>query len=1039
MSKKRKREVDLELVKVYEDLAHDQESVRLAAAHTLLTQIYKQGITTNDQLKTILTRLFRGLCSGRKSARLGFSVALTELLSQLASTQHASQDTSLFPLIDILEAQSSPETGTSGQDERDHHFGRVFGAEAILKSGICFAKGNGDEFDRLLELLCALALKKPWLRQECGWILFNCIASQGNELSEVAAVQIIDKLVSNKLIRTPEGVAIWLSTAKRFPKAELPKSAWKGGDPLARADVHILAEILKDARALPNQQDAELSAQGSARWSANLHFAWDVVLAEIFADAQAVLQFPKGVKSTASREERLPFNVFWNVAVEESLFLNSASAERRAWGLSLWRKVLETAPPELLRHTFTTRATHYLSNSLKAGSERLLQKSAQRVIQTIQGRFANLGVWPDAGDLAATYIQALLESVSFGDFDQITKTKTVHGFIEVLRPSVLETVNSILAGLVEDDSTEENEKGTLTKQKTIISLQGKIISIRLRRWEECQWEHLSGIDKEDLSLVSGILESWLNEICVSLSTKLPKKVDKKIQPKLQPQARDFAKERLGLAFEHILKLGPTGGQLLKHVVLHVNKLETLHVQMAITFEDDVREILQTAWSRLSAIRVDSEKPDLVKKSMKKSSKNSAPTQSLSFSEALSLLYCLLLFQIYSGEAEAIPILQEVLEYDDARRNDLPSTVGVNSADAIMEILLSFASRPSKLLRRITIQIFEAFAPHLSDDGLEALCRVLDTKENIQGQQEMFQSEDVDMQDVQSGADSDDDHEVDSDVQVVSNPESDASSDGTDSATTSDDDSGDDAEEASEEEEKDEELAKFDAALAAALGTRQLKQEDLAAAGDGSDSSPDEDMDDDQMAELDSKLVEVFRNRNVQLSRNKKKEAKDAKENIVNFKNRVLDLMETYFKIQQHNGLTINLMLPLLRLARTTQTKQLADRACNILQQYSSRCKGPHAPELLTEDQRKHAVDTLKSIHEEASLQSSNVHSNVASLCSILVVKALVKADPMYVGNAVEVYGSTRVRQLTQKSCRVLPGFFTDWNNWCQTARDKLAQ
>lgn len=1037
MSKKRKREVDVELVKVYEDLAHDQENTRLAAAHTLLTQIYKQGITTNDQLKTILTRLFRGLCSSRKSARLGFSVALTELLSQLASTQEASHDTSLSGIIDILEAQSSPESGTSGQDERDHYFGRVFGAEAILKSGLCFVKGNEGEFNRLLELLCALALKKPWLRQECGWILFNCIASQENELSDVAAVQIVDKLVLHKLIRTPEGVAVWLATASRFPKAKLPKSAWKGGYPLASTDVRTLADILKDARALPNQQDSDLSAQGSARWSANLHFAWDVVLAEIFANVQAKPQGSKGVKNTASMRDRISFELFWNVVVDESLFSASNSAERRAWGFSLWRKVFETAPPELLRHTFTTRACHYLSNSLKAGSERLLQKSAQRVIQAIQGRFANIGIWPEAGNLAAECVHAFLESVSFGDFDQITKTKTLQGLIEVLKPSSLQAVNVVLTKLMKDDSEEEEEKVVLMKQKAMISVQGKIVSTRLRRWEECQWESLNDIDKVDLSFVVGLLELWLEEICVSPSTKLPQTVDKRVEPKLRPQARDFAKERLGLAFEHIIKLGSVGSQCLRHVVLRMNRLETQHVQMTVTFEDDIQEIVQTAWSRLSALGIGGEKTDVAERSTKTLSKNTAPTQSLSFSEALSLLYCLLLFQIYSGEAEAITILQEVLEYDDAGRNELPSIVGMNSADAIMEILLSFASRPSKLLRRITVQIFEAFAPRLSDDGLEALCRILDTKESIQGQQEMFQSGDVDMQDAHSATDSDDD-EVDSDVEVVSDPESDESSDGTDSATTSDDESGDDAEEPSEEE-KDEELAKFDAALAAALGTRQLNQEDVATAAGVSDSSSDEDMDDDQMAELDSKLVEVFRNRNEQLSRNKKREAKDAKENIVNFKNRVLDLMETYLKIQQQNALTINLMSPLLKLARTTQTKQLADRACNILQQFSSRCKGPHAPELLTDDQKEHAVGVLKSIHEEASLQSSNAHSNVASLCSILVVKALVKADPIYVSTAVEVYGSTRLKQLTQKNCRVLPGFFTDWNNWCQTARDKLAQ
>ncbi len=129
---------------------------------------------------------------------------------------------------------------------------------------------------------------------------------------------------------------------------------------------------------------------------------------------------------------------------------------------------------------------------------------------------------------------------------------------------------------------------------------------------------------------------------------------------------------------------------------------------------------------------------------------------------------------------------------------------------------------------------------------------------------------------------------------------------------------------------------------------------------------------------------------------------------------------------------------MLKLARTTQTKQLADRSCNIVQQFCSRCKGPNTPEFRDNSQKQHAIDILKSIHEEASMESSNAQSNVASLSSILVVKALAKADPAIVSAVVEVYASSRIKQLTEKKSRILPGFFTDWNSWCQTAREKLA-
>jgi DNA polymerase phi len=313
MSKKRKREVDLELVQVYEHLADDNEDIRLRAAHTLVAKIFKPGVTSDDQTTTILNRLFRGLCSSRKSARLGFSVALTELLSQLS----LAGDLPAASLVDILETQTVPEGGTSSQDERDHYFGRVFGAGAVLKSGFLFRKPNPDQWKRVLDLICDLAIKKPWLRQECGWVVLTSIASGGPDVPEQFAIDSVEVLVANKLIRTPEGLAIWLTTARLFPHAKLPKSVWKHGDPLATKDVNLLADILKDARS-QSQADAESEAQGSARWSAALHFAWDVVLGELFRDSGPASHngSHNGLHSVTDKNGRVTFALFWQKAVD---------------------------------------------------------------------------------------------------------------------------------------------------------------------------------------------------------------------------------------------------------------------------------------------------------------------------------------------------------------------------------------------------------------------------------------------------------------------------------------------------------------------------------------------------------------------------------------------------------------------------------------------------------------------------------------------------------------------------------------------------
>lgn len=120
MSKKRRREqpaVDTQLVEIYEDLANVDENIRLKAAHALLTDFVANGKSTAEQLNEIVRRLLRGLCSGRKAARLGFSVVLTELLNELLgpSGKGVAGVHNILKLIETLKEQSQVSSNVSGQ------------------------------------------------------------------------------------------------------------------------------------------------------------------------------------------------------------------------------------------------------------------------------------------------------------------------------------------------------------------------------------------------------------------------------------------------------------------------------------------------------------------------------------------------------------------------------------------------------------------------------------------------------------------------------------------------------------------------------------------------------------------------------------------------------------------------------------------------------------------------------------------------------------------------------------------------------------
>lgn len=269
--------------------------------------------------------------------------------------------------------------------------------------------------------------------------------------------------------------------------------------------------------------------------------------------------------------------------------------------------------------------------------------------------------------------------------------------------------------------------------------------------------------------------------------------------------------------------------------------------------------------------------------------------------------------------------------------------------------------------------------------------------------------DENMMDVDVDADSDD-----SDVEVVE------AASGSD-ASGSDDDSSNDS-----SNEEDPEVAIFEAKLAAALGTRR-GDEDLAAADD--DSGSDSDMTDSAMEQLDNQLVKVFQARRD--ANNHKKDKKDARGNMVNFKNRVLDLLDIYVKKCHTKVLALDLLLPLLRLTRRSSVKQVSDKAAAVVREFAKLCKGTAAVPRV--DELDPVWDLLRSVHAEASHSGPAAHAAAASQASLLLVKVVAASDRQALGGVVDVYGETRKNQLLSRKSHVQPSFFTDWNNWCVSA------
>jgi DNA polymerase phi len=286
----------------------------------------------------------------------------------------------------------------------------------------------------------------------------------------------------------------------------------------------------------------------------------------------------------------------------------------------------------------------------------------------------------------------------------------------------------------------------------------------------------------------------------------------------------------------------------------------------------------------------------------------------------------------------------------------------------------------------------------------------------------------DQQDEEDEEDDEDEDMMDVDEVGEGDENEDEDEEEAESSSSSEEENDEDGEEGHGNDE--EELAAFDAKLAEALGTHRADK-DLE---ENSDTSSESDMDDDEMEAIDEVLAKVFKTRSQVIS--KKKDKKDAKENMVNFKNRVLDFLEIYVKKCHGSTLALDLILPLLRLARKSSTQQICQKANGVMREYGKLCKAPAVPSL-TDTDAEPVLELLQAIHKEATLSGPPAHASSCSLGSLLVVKVLVAHDKQHILRVVDVYGETRKQQLLNKKCHVKPAFFTEWSNWCQTASAQL--
>ncbi|KAH8705519.1 putative DNA polymerase V [Talaromyces proteolyticus] len=967
-SKKRRREpynVDVKLVEIYEDLANEKEQIRLKAAHKLVSRFTPEANPTADDAQKTLQRLFRGLSSGRKAARVGFSIALTEVLSQVFSPSRPAEldELSVAKVLDIWESSTRVSGGERGQEHRDHHFGRLFGAEAIVKSYILFHDSAFEHWLKFLTLVFELCKKKPWLREECGWVFYRAIYELASQKIDAQyAEKIIEGISTSDLAKTPEGVAIWLAVRDLFPNATLPPNVWKHDDPLDSHDKRTLSKVMRESSATEETAKKEgLAQQSSGVWSSKLHFAWDAVLTRIYDVEPA-----EEDKSKKSKGSRISFKDFWVEVIDNGLFASSSSEERKYWGFLVFMKILGEAPRHIASQIFTKNLSRCLMNQM-ADKDRYLYRMAVKAAKKIQERVEK------EPEFAAAAVKGLIGPSGSINFDQVTKSDTISRIVAEAGPESLQSIVELLADSIAIPDADE-AKYAASIRNYISRVFVSVVKARSSTGEEYQ----------------PILEEILS-VLVRFAY-FEGQQDGIAQPPLAQETQELFREKINLCMKSLITNSKDPAGVSYAVVRQIRNFQKSneHGKFIIDMDETISESVDAAFKSL--------------KKLSSKVKNESEDKKDPSIQAFRLLYSLTLLEVYNGNGDAVSMLDELAFCYSKFWGEKKSKKEDKSdaSNALVEILLSFASKPSQLFRRMSEQVFGVFAEQITADGLDSLISVVEVEESLAGQQEMFDQhddEDEEMLDA-DGSDTGSDSDSDSDsVEIIDADEED------------DDD-----------EEDEEELASFNAKLAEALGTH----------GENQELDSDSDMDDDQMEAVDEMLVKAFQAR--KQTAPKKKEKKDAMETVINFKNRVLDLLSIYVKKCHSSILALDLLLPLVRLSRKTKVNQIAKRANNILSEYTTLCKKHGVPPLKAredDDDPIQAVwELLRGVHKEATLQRRQIHALAVSQASLILVRALVAHDRQNISQVVDIYADTLKSQLSSENCFIKPNFFADWNAWC---------
>ncbi|ODV98359.1 hypothetical protein PACTADRAFT_48137 [Pachysolen tannophilus NRRL Y-2460] len=1083
-------------------LASDLEDERIHAAKSLLDELTE--VNDQQEWNYALDRLIKGLSSSRASARVGYSMCLTELLSILIadkgvySTRQYLQDLDEKIRVNI--------TKNNGKNERALLFGKLFGYQSILNSTVFVEEKIFQSLDymEILNGLLELSLSKSWIRETCFFTIYQSLLNfrilpnlLKNKENITIFAFLIDKIHELNLTLTTEGLLIYLAIPQIYRSSFIEENCkninssgegWKNGDPLSKGNLVLLSNVLKDTQPSINtdgsdpEDNKKNNKQQKGNWQARLHYVWKLLINELVNNEiekheNLDISTPtkenskkrskhdhhynkKSKKSKSSNSNLIKLEDFWKSIVDDQFFATSSSPERKYLGFEIFNLALISlnslsSIDEHLSTILSPNLIRCLINQA-AKPDRLLNSIAKKTLNNIieQCQKNNLKIIPVLSKL-------LVPPTGTISFDRLTKTKTCETIISNCKiedaASLIDFfINwfNIVSKTANNDSENKNDSSSI--QHFIVD---QLLHIVRNQKASLVPENIESVVGNilDLLIVHGYFDT------ASADLKEEANNNNNISKTCQDRLNSILSEIISIKTKDNVSWPY---KILQRILKHEN--DSSKWQLKTKFDEELDLLKQESLLKLKEIiNLKSEKSTLQL-------------------ECFELLFSMSILQVYAGDEESIGVIQELTVAFDKIFNfeDESGNTQSESIEMLLEIVLSFISQKSALLKRLSLLVWENLSKDLTAANFDMLYDILLTKENKEGQDKLFkgieENTNAEEEDEEHKHDHNEEGESGSDSSSEEEEQEHQEEEQEEEEDDDDDDENDDGFDNNSEKSEysnnpiiDEVDKRTNIALAKALGiptsesgavkfsdddnaTKDNRDRDDGNEDEDDDDNEDEDSDDESMSDeqmmaLDFQLSRIFKERQESLtsiqnsskSGNKRKqEAEDARENMGFLKNRILDLLEKFSDLNPHSYLNLSMILPLLKLIELTLNKKLGEKAHRILKTKICKLK------IITDKNNDSPFnnESLLTLLEEIQALASNSkitsHSLACNQSCVFIVKTILnntgdknEHDRM-IDKIIGVYVTSLKRWVQNKNDKIQPSMYFDFINWLNTNRNK---